>query len=87
MVEEADKPILVMVLPRLKFDLLTLGRLTEGQTPPQRQLRAQTQAFACLMGDTSVLGFGLVLWVQGKMVSESGELTPLYQGISSNFRE
>ena len=39
------------------------------------------------MGDASGLGFESVLWGQGKLVSESGEFTSLYQGISSNFRE
>ena len=80
-----DKTILVMVFTQLKFDLLVLVRLTEYQAPPRRQLRAQRQAVDCLMGDASGLGFGSVLWGQGKLVSESGEFTPLYQGISSNF--
>ena len=33
------------------------------------------------------MGFGLVLWGQGKLVSESEEFTTLYQGRSSNFLE
>ena len=52
---------MVMGVPRLKFDLLSLGRLTEDQTSPQRQLRAQRQDVAYLMGDDSGLGFGSVL--------------------------
>ena len=32
---------------------------------------------AYIMGDVSGLGFGSVIWGQGKMVSESGEFTPL----------
>ena len=71
----------------MKLDLLDLGRLPEDQAPPQRQLRLQKQAVAYLMGYTSGLGFGLVLWGQGKRVSESGEFTPLYQGRSSNVWE
>ena len=63
-IEDADKPIMVMGVPRLKFDLLALGRLTEYQAPPRRQLRVQRQSVAYLMGDTSGLGFGLVLWCQ-----------------------
>ena len=77
-IEYADKPTLVMGVPPLEFDLIALGRLTEDQTPPQRQLRAQRQADAYIMGDASGLGFGLVLWGQGKLVSESGEFNPLY---------
>ena len=79
--------ILMMGVLRLKFDLLALGRLTEDQAPLQRQLRAQRQAVAYLMGDKSGLEFGLVLWGQGRLVSESGEFTSLYQGRSSNFRK
>ena len=37
------------------------------------------------MVDASGLGFGSVLWGQGKLVYESGGFNPLYQGISSNF--
>ena len=84
-IEEADKPILVMGVPCLKFYLLVMGRLTEDQEPPWRQLMTQRQAVAYLMGYASGLGFGSVLWVQGKLVSESGEFIPLYQGRSSNF--
>ena len=79
--------ILMMGVLRLKFDLLALGRLTEDQAPLQRQLRAQRQATTYLMGDASDLGFGSVLWVQEKLVSESGEFTTLYQGRLSKFRE
>ena len=39
------------------------------------------------MGDASGLGFGSVLWGQGKLVSESGKFTPLYQGGYWNFIE
>ena len=60
--KEAYKPILVMKVPPLKFDLLALGRLTEDQTPQLRQLRSQRQAVAYLMGNASGLGFGSVLW-------------------------
>ena len=84
-IEEAYKPTLVMGFKRIKFDLLALGRLTYEQTPLHIQLRMQRKAVACLMGHASGLGFGLVLWVQGNLFSESGEITPLYQGRSSNF--
>ena len=80
-----DKPTLGMGVPHLKFDFLALGRLTENQKPPRIQLRAHRQAVAYLMGDASGLGFGLVLCGQGKLVSESGEFTILYQGRLSNF--
>ena len=78
---------MVMGVPCLKFYLLSLGRLTEDQTPPRRQLREQIPAVAYLMLDASGLGYGSVLWVQGKLVSELGGFNPLYQGRSSNFRE
>ena len=39
------------------------------------------------MGYASGLGFGSVFWGQRKLVSESVEFTPLYQGISSSFWE
>ena len=84
-IEEADKIILVMGVLHLNFDLLAIGRLTEGRTPPWRQLWLQIQSVAYLMGEASGLGSGSVLLGQGKLVSESGEFTPLYQGISSKI--
>ena len=72
MIEEADKPTLVMGVPRLKFDLLALGRLTEDQTPLRRQLWVQKQAVAYLMVDAIGSGLGLVLLGQVQLVSESG---------------
>ena len=77
-IEESDKPILVMGVTRLKFYLLALGRLTEDQAQPRKKLRVQRQAVAYLIGYASGLGFGSVLLGQGKLVSESGEFTPLY---------
>ena len=61
-----------MGVPRIKSDLLSLGRLTEDQAPPWRQLRAHRQAITYLIGDAIGLVFGLVLCGQGKLVSESG---------------
>ena len=52
-----------------------------------RQLRAVRQAVAYLMGDASGLGFGLVMWRQRILASESGEFCTFYQGRQSNFRE
>ena len=69
MIEEADKTTLLMVVKHLKFYLLTLGILNEDQTQPQRKLKAQRQSSAYIMGDASGLGFGSVLWGQGKLVS------------------
>ena len=85
-IEDADKTILVMGVPRLKFDLIAMGILNEYQTVPQRKLREQRLAVTYIMGDASALRFGLVLWGQGKLVSESREFTPLHQGRPSNFR-
>ena len=36
------------------------------------------------MGDASEVDCGSVLWGQGRIISQSGESTPLYQGRSSN---
>ena len=74
-----------MGVTQLKFDLLNLGRLNEDQAPPRRQLKEQRQPVSYLMVYAIGLGFGSVLWGQGKLVSESGEFTPFYQGRSSNF--
>ena len=54
---------------QLRGGLIELGIFTEYQVPPRRQLRAQIQAVAYLMGYTSGLVFGLVLWGQGIMIS------------------
>ena len=61
--------------------------LTEGELPPRQRLRAMRQAVAYLIGDVSGLGFGSFMWSQSRLVSEVGEFTPLYQGISSNSIE
>ena len=61
-----------MGFPHLKVYLLALVRLTEDQPPLRIKLRAQIQAVAYIMGDVSGLGFGTVLWGEGKLVSESG---------------
>ena len=39
------------------------------------------------MGYASWLGFGSVLWGKGRIISESGEFTPLYQERSSDGLE
>ena len=61
-----------MGVPHLKVYLLALARLNEDQAPLRRQLRAQIQAVAYIMGDVSGLGFGTVLWGEGNVFSESG---------------
>ena len=66
------KPTLVVGVPQLKCDLLALVILTEDQAPLRIKLRAQIQAVAYIMGDVSGLGFGPVIWGEGKFVSESG---------------
>ena len=65
-----------MLFLRMKFDLIALERLTEYQELLQIQLREQRQAVTYLMGYASGLGFGTVIWGQGKLVSESGGFTP-----------
>ena len=87
MLEEAEKPTLVMGVTHLKFDLLALGKLTEDQAPPRRQLRDQRQYVSYIMGDASGLGIGLVLWGQGKQFFESGEFTPCIKGYRQTFKK
>ena len=72
---------------RFRLYLLALGRLTKEKLRPQRHLTVQIQALAYLMGDARGVGFGYVLWGQGRIISYSGEFTLLYQGRSSNFQE
>ena len=73
-------------VPQLGENLDALEKLTEALNPPKRQIRAVRQAVDFLMGDAIGLGFGSVLWRQGRLSSESGEFYPLYEGRSSNFR-
>ena len=61
-VDEVEKPKLVMRVPQLKLDLLTLGRLTEDKPTLRIQRMVQKQEMSYLMLDTSGLGFGLVIW-------------------------
>ena len=61
-VDEVEKPKLVMRVPQLKLDLLTLGRLTEDKPTLRIQLMVQKQDMSYLILDASGLGFGLVIW-------------------------
>ena len=85
--EKVIKPKMVIGVPRLGGDLLALGMLTKDNEPPQRKLRAQGQLFAYLMGYASGICFGSVFWGQERIILESQEFTPLYQGRSSIFQE
>ena len=60
-IEEAYKPILVMVVLHLNVYLLALVGLTEDQAPSPRQLRAKRQSVTYLMVDAISLGFESVL--------------------------
>ena len=79
-VEDLDTPIFVKIVPRLGYDLVALGRLTEAIKPPRRQIREGRQALAYLMSDASRLGFVSFMWGQRRLALNSGELCPLYQG-------
>ena len=61
-IEESEKTKLVMGVPQLKLDLLTLGRLTEDKPTLRIQLMVQKQDMSYLILDASGLGFGLVIW-------------------------
>ena len=78
--------LLVKGVPRLKGDLKTLRNLEEMENTPRRKLRAKMQVVDYLMGNANGNGVGLVRWYQRMLVSETGELTPLYQGKYSNYR-
>ena len=78
--EDLDTPIFVKIVPRLGYDLVALGRLTEAIKPPRRQIREGRQALVYLMSDASGLGFVSVLWGKMRLASDSGDLCPLYQG-------
>ena len=56
----------------MEDDLVSLGMLEETINPPRGKLRAGRQAMAYLMGDTSVLGLGSVMWGKTRLASESG---------------
>ena len=85
-VEESENPKLLKRVPQLRNDLYALGRLMEALKSPKRQIRAGRQVVVYLMGDTSGLGFGSILWGQGILSSKSREFYPLYQGRWSNSR-
>ena len=42
---------------------------------------------AYITGDTSGMGFGSIMWYQIRLVLKVEELTPMYQGRSSNYIE
>ena len=81
-IQEADKPNLIMGVTQLKQALLDMMRLTEDQVPLWRQPMTQIQAVEYLMGYAGGLGFELVIWGQGEMVSEPGKSMLMYQGRS-----
>ena len=85
-VEEEGNNFLVRGVPFLRNYLEALKLLTEGEVYPRRCLRVMRQAVAYLMVDASGLGFGSVMWSQRRLVLEAGYFTPLYQGISYNYR-
>ena len=68
-VEEVNKPNMVIGVPCLRLYILALGRLKKKKLPPRRHLTVQRQALAYLMGDASGVGFGSVLWGQGRIIS------------------
>ena len=60
-------------VPHFRGYILTLGRSTKYKVTPKRLLRSQIKEVSYLMGDYRGLGFGSVLWGQGRMISESVE--------------
>ena len=63
--EESDKAKQIKGVPRFGKYLYALGMLTDAVNPPKKQIRDIRQAVAYLMGDSSELRFGSVLWGQG----------------------
>ena len=66
--EEVNKPNMVIGVPRLRGYLLALGSLNKEKVTQQRKLTVQRQILVYLMGDASGVGFGTVLWGQGRMI-------------------
>ena len=79
--------MLVICVPQLMKDLEAFKCLTEEEVTPTQQMIVIIQAVAYLVGDSSVLGFGLVVWSQRRLLLEAREFTPPYQGRSYNFIE
>ena len=77
----------VKVVPRLNKDIDALKHLEYGERPSRRQMRAMRQVVDYLMGDSSGMGFGSIMWYQSRLVSEAVEFTPMYQVRTLNFRE
>ena len=68
MVKEVNKPNIVIGSTRLRGYLLAPGRLKKVKVTPRRNLTVQRQALAYLMGNASGVGFGSMLWGQGRMI-------------------
>ena len=66
--EEVNKPNMVIVVPRLRGYLLALGSLKKEKVSLIKQLTVQRQVLVYCMGDASGVGFGTVLWGQGRMI-------------------
>ena len=84
-VEKVNKLRLLKGVPHLGDDIVVLGKFTEAENPPRRQIISGRQDVAYFMGGDSGLGFGSVMWGQSKNFSESGEFPPLYQGSLSKI--
>ena len=67
-IEEVIKPNIMIGVPCLRGYLLAPGRLKKGKVTPRIKLTVQRQALAYLMGNASGVGFGSVLWGQGRMI-------------------
>ena len=64
-----------------------LDKLKIYEVPPQIQLKVQIHTVFYLMVDAIGIRFGSELWCHGNTISEVDQLTPLYQGVYSNFEK
>ena len=64
------EPSQVKGVPKLNWNLGDLLILVTDEKPLLRKIKEKIQALTYLMGDTSVIEFGLVLWCQIIIVSE-----------------
>ena len=66
--EEVNKTNIGIGVPHLRGYLIALGSLKKEKQTPRRQLTVQRYTLSYLMGDASGVGFGSVLWVQGRNI-------------------
>ncbi|KAG7368517.1 hypothetical protein IV203_031260 [Nitzschia inconspicua] len=81
-------PAYVRAVPRLKDDMMALGRLLEGEAPPIRTIRKKNARKAFYgFGDASGSSFGATFEIGSRIDFEYGQWTTEDSENSSNWRE